>query len=356
MVNESYIKQAVKLAAERQGFCAPNPAVGAVLMKDGQFIAQGAHFACGHAHAEVVAIQKAGTQAVGATLYVSLEPCCHQGRTPPCTDSILQAGIKQVYYAYRDPNPAVAGKGETTLRAAGVDCQYSPCVEADEFYLAYQYWWQHKKPRVTCKLALSLDGKIAGEQGRPIQITGDQTQVFTHHQRMQHDALLTSVQTIIKDNPQMNVRLAGQATISKTVYLLDRQLRLPLDAQIWQTTQKIVLFHQAEVDEKVKAALQQQGADCVQVQSDGLHLDLNEVLAYIGQQGKHSLWVEAGSQLTQSFLTQSLVQQAYFYLATKSLGSKALQAFSEQLDLTQTAKSISWGNVGTDGLCQIVWA
>ncbi len=188
-ISDQYIKKTLTLAEQRRGFCAPNPAVGAVVVKNEKIIGSGAHQQCGEPHAEVLALQAAGEAARGATLYVSLEPCCHWGRTPPCSELIIQSGISAVYYAYRDPNPAVAGQGAEKLRAAGIDCHYVAMPEADDFYASYYYWTEHHRPRVTAKIALSLDSKIAGVNGQPLTITGVPLQQYTHHGRQHSDAL-----------------------------------------------------------------------------------------------------------------------------------------------------------------------
>ena len=233
----TYLRQALTLAEHRRGFCAPNPSVGAVVVKNNQVLASGSHWQGGAAHAEVAVLQQLSSTAKGATLYVTLEPCCHWGKTPPCTDLIIRQQIAEVIYAMRDPNPQVSGQGERILQQAGISCQPVVVEEVTQFYQSYNHWVHSGKPWVTVKLAMSLDGKIAGEGGRPVAITGADLTTHTHQQRKRADAILTTGRTICYDNPQLNVRLVRES-YGKPVYVLDRHLTLPLDAQIFDTAER----------------------------------------------------------------------------------------------------------------------
>ncbi|MGB6976420.1 MAG: bifunctional diaminohydroxyphosphoribosylaminopyrimidine deaminase/5-amino-6-(5-phosphoribosylamino)uracil reductase RibD, partial [Gammaproteobacteria bacterium] len=238
-----YLLEALELAELRRGFCAPNPAVGAVVVKQGRVLATGYHKASGQPHAEAEALGSLGDEARGATLYVTLEPCCHLGKkTPPCTELLIARGIREVYYGFTDPNPQVAGLGAQALQAAGIPCKHVPLASIDEFYQSYAHWWQTRQPWLTAKLALSLDGKIAGAKGKRMNITGAELQQYTHTLRHQADALLTTARTILNDDPQMNVRL-GDKVIAKPLYIIDRELYLPLTARIWQTAKTICILH-----------------------------------------------------------------------------------------------------------------
>src|SRR3990167_7826390 len=205
--HDYYLNEALVLAKKRRGFCAPNPSVGAVIVKNRKMIGSANHWAAGYFHAERQALMEIGKKAKGASLYVTLEPCCHWGKTPPCTDIIIHSGIKKVFYAARDPNPIISGKGIQILKSAGILCEQIKLPAIDLFYQSYYYWTQHHLPWVTAKLAMSLDGKIAGPQGEPVSLTGAQLNTFTHQSRRESDAILTTVNTIIHDDPQMNVRL-----------------------------------------------------------------------------------------------------------------------------------------------------
>lgn len=366
-----YLSQALELAKIRRGFCAPNPSVGAVIVRDNQVLATGYHFAAGHPHAEVDALKKINNEAEGATIYVTLEPCCHVGKTPPCTDALIKAGIKRVIYGYRDPNPIVAGKGEAKLLAAGIECQSIQLPEIDTFYQSYRHWLQTHKPFVTAKIAMTLDGKIADINGQPIQITGALLGQLTHQSRKESDAILTTVKTIIYDNPQLNVRQQNEV-ISKPLYLLDSQLNLPLKARIFNTTQSITVFHSETASIERKKALTSLNVRCIAVNEDALisaaaeHnpnqgrnepkstlLNLNQVIEFIGKDGIHNLWVEAGGHCFRSFFQQSLLQKALIYISPWAMGA-GLSAFSGQtLDFRKG--KINWQPYGQDILCEIHW-
>ena len=172
-VHQQYLKQALALALTRKGYCAPNPSVGAVIVKQGNIIGSGFHWASGFPHAEVVALEGlTPDETDGATIYGTLEPCCHWGKTPPCTDRLIQHHFAKVIYGLSDPNPDVAGKGVAALAEVGIVCEQLTLPEITAFYESYQFWWKYRRPRVIAKLAVSLDGKIALSSGKPISLTG----------------------------------------------------------------------------------------------------------------------------------------------------------------------------------------
>lgn len=352
-----YLQQALELAEIRRGFCAPNPAVGAVVVKDNKILATGMHWACGHAHAEVDALNKIGEEARGATLYVTLEPCCHWGRTPPCSQLLIDRGIKTVFYGLQDPNPKVAGQSQQQLQAANIECIHLPTAAIDRFYQSYIYWTQTQRPWVTAKLAMSLDGKIADPNYQPIAITGPQLQTLTHQQRKRADAILTTAKTILHDDPQLNVRLteaAGTNAISKAIYVLDSQLTTPLSARIFHTASKIVLFHSPDVSSaKIAEFSQQSQTTCVAITLEETKLNLLEVLAYIGKDGIHNLWLEAGGRCFQTFIENKLAHHALLYVASKCLGANAISAFDRAIDFSNYAKKISWKNYGNELVCEM---
>jgi diaminohydroxyphosphoribosylaminopyrimidine deaminase / 5-amino-6-(5-phosphoribosylamino)uracil reductase len=350
-LSNQYMQQALQLAQERRGFCAPNPAVGAVLVKAGKVIAQGTHWACGYPHAEAAALQTVGT-AAGATLYVTLEPCSHHGKTPPCTDLLIRSGIQQVFFGMSDPNPTVSGQGAAILQQAGIDCQLLPSQEIDRFYQSYRYWLKTQLPWVTLKLAISLDGKIAGAHATPVALTGEECRRLTHQLRGHSDALLTTAATIIADNPQLNVRLA-EKTIAKPLYVLDRRLELPVTAQVLHTAQSVTLLHADDAAPSKQRQWQRLNVRCVSVTADSEGLDLPAVLAVIGADGCHDLWVEAGSRCFQAFLTKRLAQRAYLYVAPKILGETAKSGFEQPFDFLASATHIAWQAYGADVVAQI---
>lgn len=348
-----YLLEALSLAQQRRGFCAPNPAVGAVVVKAGRVVASGSHWAAGQPHAEAMAFRDLSPeQAAGSTVYVTLEPCCHLGRTPPCVELLIQRNVKEVIYSYQDPNPLVAGKGEQALKKAGIPCHRVPMPEIDAFYQSYHYWTMYRRPWVTAKIALSLDGKIAGEKGQRIAITGPELQVITHQWRKRSDAILTTAQTIIHDDPQLNVRLQGEVWF-KPVYVLDRNLSIPTDARVFDSSSKITLFYQEGLNSPNLTALIARGAHCISVPVKQNRLDLGAVLQQIGQDGVHDLWVEAGGACFEALIMENLVQRALLYIALKVLGPSAQAGFTQAFDFRQNKQAVDWRQVGQDMLCEV---
>lgn len=340
----NYMREALRLADLRRGFCAPNPSVGAVIVQAAKVIARGLHWASGCAHAELDALRKLEPGAAfGATLYVTLEPCCHIGKTPPCTDAIIASGIKEVVYGLRDPNPLVAGKGEKALLDAGILCRQLELPELDQFYESYCYWQSQGRPWVTAKLALSLDGKIAEADGRPAVITGPELAQFTHQCRKRVDAILTTLRTIQADDPQFNVRL-GDEMLAKPIYVLDRLLAIPREAKIFKTAARVTLFYQASLEVPAWLNL---AAHCVPL------FDWPAVLEQIGRDGIHDLWVEAGGKCFQSLCEHNLLNRGLIYLGAKKLGVEAKTAFSADFDVFSQTQAMSWGMVGGDAVCEL---
>ena len=353
--HRDYLMETLALASERRGFCAPNPSVGAVVVKDGVVLARGRHWAAGWPHAEVEALKDLGGSVRGATLYVSLEPCCHWGKTPPCTERIMASGIREVYYAWQDPNPKVAGKGAEVLNQAGISCELIPLAEAESFYESYAYWVQHQRPLITAKLAMSLDGKIAGPQGLTVLLTGETLRYHTHSWRKRSDAILTTINTLMNDDPQLNVRLAGEV-VPKPVYVLDSQLQLPKTARILTTAATLTLFHAEKVDSKRVRDWVAAGVHCKAVPATSQGLDLMAILNALGQDGWHDVWVEVGGRAFQAFLQQRLLHRAFFYIAPILLGEQALSAFSAPIPLLENAIHRQWRAMGEDGLYELEFA
>lgn len=340
--HKTFLLQTLRLAENRLGFCAPNPSVGAVVVKNNEIISTGFHIGAGHPHAEVVALDKIGDRAKDAVLYVSLEPCCHYGKTPPCIDRIKQAGISAVYFGCLDPNPLVSGKGAAFLNHAGIPCEPIALPEIDLFYMPYIYWTKNKKPFVTAKLALSQDYKIADEH-----ITGKECDLLTHHHRKQSDALLTTINTILQDNPNMNARLDNKI-ISKPIYILDSRARLPLHATIWRTAKSITIFHAENAAPSAITQLTKQGARCIAVSHHQDGLDLNMILNHIGQDGFHTVWIEAGAQCFYAFLKQNLLHRVFIYVSPTLLGEKTHSTKVDLALLNKQAKQCEKNQCGRD--------
>ncbi len=264
---------------------------------------------------------------------------------------MIAAGIRKVVYAYCDPNPRVAGAGIAQLEAAGICCQHVPLEEINAFYASYTFWQEQQLPTVTAKLAISLDAKIAGPNGVPLAITGDALQQYTHQLRHTRDAILTSFNTVTADNPAYTVRI--DETVKKPVYLLDSNAAYALERQLTQTAKSLTLFHAETVSLEQTAHLRDAGIRCVPVPLNKGRLCLNTVLQHIGRDGVHDLLVEAGGRCFEAFVSENLVQKAIVYIAPKTLGADALNAFSgaDPVDLFQGAASTEWKQVGSDMVC-----
>ncbi len=350
-MHTQFLQQALDLAQTQLGFCAPNPSVAALIVCEDQVIAEGVHKGPGTAHAEAVALQHAGKSARGATLYVTLEPCNHQGKTPPCTLAIINAGIKHVIYAFADPNPNVAGAGCETLLAAGIQCDQHSLPEIDLFYRYYRYWCATHKPWITAKLALSLDGKIAGPEGQALTLTGKAFQQYTHSQRRQADALFTTATTIKNDDPQFNVRLP-EMSCPKPLFILDPDLVLAGAYQIDQTTTSITAFHNENCSPERVEAYQALGRDCIPLKAEQHILQFDQIFAIIGQRGMHYVWLEAGGHCLQHLLQQKALNCLLLAVAPKVIGSRATAAFTQAIDLTKQTQSQRWFQVGDDMICE----
>ncbi len=349
-MHKSFLMTTLELAKKQRGHCAPNPCVGAIIVKNNTIIAKGLHICPGKAHAERIAIEQAGADAEGATLYVSLEPCSHSGRTPPCVNAIIQAKIKTVFFAYQDPNPLVCGKGQAALQQAGIVCEHIALDEINHFYRSYHYWHLHKKPWITVKIAMSLDAKIAFP-GKKVLLSHEKTHRLTHQLRRTSDAILTTINTVLVDNPQMNAR-CDQETLAKTVYVLDSQLRFPGDARLLETTKQLILLHSQSACLHNKKALEALGIRCISIEAEDDGLSLSAATRKIGADGIHDLWVEAGANCNSNLLKQQLANEMYLYITPKILGKHGINAFTEGMPLFKKYFSQSnWQLSGDD----MVW-
>ena len=349
--NLRYMSRALGLAKIQQGFCAPNPSVGAVVVKNGQIIAEGYHLGPGCAHAELDALNKIRKKAEGATLYVTLEPCCTYGRTPPCTELLIQCGIKKVVFGFYDPNPNVASKGIAALKNAGIECEYCPLPEVDVFYQPYNYWHQTQLPWVIAKLALSLDAKISADAFEQTSISSEALQVYTHQQRKSADAILTTAQTILIDNPQLNVRLNAQ-TVAKPIYILDRELKMSLSANIISHAKNITVFHAPDISKKSLVSFTRKNIRCIPINVIKDKLSWDEIIKYIGKEGVHYIWVEAGARCFESLALSPYLCAGMLYFSPKILGSEAYPAFSNK-ELLKNVKQVTWETIGSESICHL---
>lgn len=348
------LEKALHLARQRKGFCAPNPAVGAIVAKKSEILASGHHWGPSHLHAEIEALKQLPPgQAQEADLYVTLEPCCHHGKTPPCTEAIIQSGISRVFYGLKDPDKRVSGKGIALLEAAGIICKHIALPEIDDFYAGYQCWQTDQRPRVTAKLALSIDGKIAGLAGKPLKISGQVADAFTHQQRKEADALLTTARTVQQDDPRLDVRLA-EGIFQKPVYILDRQLSTLLTARVFETAAEVILFHAEGVCAEKITGFQAKGATCIAVplsHEGGLAWD--SIFKEMGKRYVQEVWVEAGARCFESLVLGGYLEQAYLYVSSKYIGSSGVAAFFNHEGLFERVKKSQWQVLGEDAVCRL---
>jgi diaminohydroxyphosphoribosylaminopyrimidine deaminase/5-amino-6-(5-phosphoribosylamino)uracil reductase len=316
--DDQWMQRAVELAECGRGCVEPNPLVGAVVVRDGRMVGEGWHERYGQAHAEVNAFAAAGAAARGASLYVTLEPCCHHGKTPPCTDAILRAGIQRVVVAMLDPFPQVAGQGAAILRAAGVtvDCGVLE-AEARRLNAPYLTLVEKGRPYVLAKWAMTLDGKIATRTGESQWISNEESRRRVHQLRGRMDAILVGIGTALMDDPQLTARPPGPRTAMRIV--LDRQCRLPLSTQLARTARTVatlVATTSAAPPEAI-AALEAQGCEVLRL------ADLESLLAELGRRRMTNVLVEGGSGVLGSFLDARLIDEVHVFLASRLIGGAA---------------------------------
>lgn len=339
-MHEQFLMISLAKARERSGYCFPNPAVGAVIVHQGNVVVQENHYAWGAPHAEQNAIESFLKQGFkvdeSTTLYVTLEPCNHWGKTPPCTSAIVESGIKKVIYAYKDPNPLVSQKDtEQLLRDQGIECKAVRVEAIDRFYEPYYFWTKTRRPFVTFKIAQSLDGKIAKEGGSPVALSKEPLTSFTHNKRNSADALLTSATTILNDDPQLNVRLVDKI-IAKPIIVLDSKLRLSGQERIFKTARKVYLLH----SDKITPNTQYENTQLVALPLEKELFSLKLMLEFLGKEFSfHHLFVEAGGTLFASFLAEKMINRAYVYVVPTFLGSNGVSVYSgnEAIHLTDSS-------------------
>ena len=317
---------ALSLARLAQGQVSPNPAVGAVIVKNEVVIGQGYTQPPGSDHAEIVALKQAGRRARGATLYVTLEPHCYQGRTPPCTRAIIEAGIAEVHIATLDPNPLVSGQGQAGLQQAGIQIFLSEHAdEAVELNEAYNKFITTGMPFVTVKFAASLDGKIATRTGDSKWITGEAARKHVQHLRYFSDAVMTGANTIIADDPRLTVRLAikgGIAHKQPLKIIIDGLGRTPPQAMIFNEPGKTLLVLGKNLPPEVKRPLAATGAELIELPSEAGIVDLTQLMSALGKRQITSILVEAGGILLGSLFDAGLVDKVVAFLAPIIIGGE----------------------------------
>ena len=330
MQDEIYMARAMKLAQRGRFTTHPNPNVGCVIVNDGEIVGEGFHYRAGEPHAEVHALRMAGEKARGATAYVTLEPCSHHGRTPPCTEALLAAGIRRVVAAMADPNPLVAGRGLAQLQAAGVAVDVGLMAdEAHELNIGFVSRMTRKRPWVRLKAAASLDGKTALQNGESQWITGPQARQDGHCWRARACAILSGIGTVRKDDPQLNVRGVDTSRQPLKV-IVDSRLELSPAARLLEVGNVLLVSAGqavAEVAERA-AALRERGAEILDLPDGKGRVDLHALLHELAQRGLNEVHVEAGSRLNGALLAAGLVDEVLLYLAPCLLGDTARGLFA----------------------------
>lgn len=319
--NEKYMRLALELAANAVGRTSPNPLVGAVVVKDNRVVGCGWHRKAGTPHAEVHALRQAGELARGAEVYVTLEPCSHYGRTPPCAKALIEAGVKKVYAALLDPNPKVAGRGFKMLEDAGIEVEYGFLEDAarrqNEVFLK---WIEHNKPFIAMKAAMTLDGKIATVSGQSKWITNETSRRYGYKLRDMYDAIMVGINTVKEDNPSLTARVEGGRNPVRIV--LDSSLDIDLNANVVMDKEAKTIIATTDLAERAKmAALENMGVQVLVVDKDKHnHVDIVKLMDILGRQKICSILAEGGATLHGSLVENHLVDRVYFFIAPKIVG------------------------------------
>ncbi|MBT3363932.1 MAG: bifunctional diaminohydroxyphosphoribosylaminopyrimidine deaminase/5-amino-6-(5-phosphoribosylamino)uracil reductase RibD [Chloroflexi bacterium] len=317
-----YMAQALKQAKQALGTVSPNPAVGAIIVKDNQIVGEGYTQPPGQDHAEKVALKAAGTNANGAIMYVTLEPCCHHGKTPPCTTDIIAAGIAEVHIATPDPNLLVAGKGVAALEAAGIKT-YMAGSEHEAIHLieAYIKFITTKRPFITAKYAMSLDGKIATETGDSKWISNEASRDHVQQMRYEADAVMVGVGTVLTDNPRLSVRIGDDDIRAlKTKIIVDTKGKTPINAQLFKEPGKVLIATTDLIEAAREKQYEQLGAEVLKLtQTDGL-VDLDGLMSALGERDITSVIAEGGGIILGSLFDRGLVDKVAAFIAPKIVG------------------------------------
>jgi len=352
-----YMQLALALGRRGQGRTWPNPAVGAVVVKDGVIVGRGWTQPGGRPHAEPEALRRAGEAARGATLYVTLEPCSHFGKSPPCADAIIAAGIARVVSAIEDPNPEVGGQGHARLRAAGIAVDVGLCAEeAARDHAGHFMRVSKKRPFVILKFAVSADDKIAAVGHRPVAITGEAAKARVHLLRAQSDAILVGIGTVLADDPMLTCRLPGLEAQSPVRVVLDRALRLSGDSRLVHSARQTPLWVMTSNVSEAPAAMKlgAAGAQVLRVpvaEGSSPGLELKSVSNALAERGITRLMVEGGARVASSFLSAGLVDEVWLLRGPAEIGADGIPALDAQ-PLSTITQSPRWRARATEALGQ----
>ena len=317
------MRRALRLAAKGAGNVSPNPMVGAVIVKNGKIIAEGYHRKAGERHAEIAALEKAGRKVVNSTMYVNLEPCTHYGKTPPCVEKIISAGLKRVVIAMKDPNPLVCGKGIKKLKNAGIETEVGLFQEeAESLNEIFIKFIKTGKPFVIVKTAMTLDGKIAAaKQGDSKWISGEKSRKFAHKLRSQVDGILVGINTVVKDDPQLNVRYLRSLHQPKRI-IVDSRCRIPLDAKVLSENGDIIIAVAEGCLPGRMGKLKKIGVEVLVVKGSGARVNLTELMSELGKRNVASILIEGGGEIIAGALSSGIVDKLFFFIAPKLIGGR----------------------------------
>lgn len=344
--HEHYMKLAIELAKKAEGRTSPNPVVGAVVIKGGRIVGKGYHKRAGMPHAEIEALRQAGGRAKGATLYVTLEPCDHFGRTPPCTDAIVLSGIKETVIAMKDPNPLNNGRGIKKLNRWGIKTTVGTLeAEAADMNKPYLKWIKTAMPYITVKVAQSLDGKIAAWTGDSHWISCEESRHIVHGLRGTADAVMVGVNTVLKDDPLLTNRSgAGKQPVRIVV---DSALKTPLSSKLVRTSKDVplIIATTERSPEKKRDALADKGAEVITVRSKDGRVDMRAFLKILGQRGVTHVMVEGGGELIASLTGSRLADRFLFFIAPKLVGGRSAPTSVEGAGISRIRDALMMRNI-----------
>ena len=318
-----YMREAFDLARKGRSLASPNPMVGAVLVRDGEVVGRGFHTYAGVDHAEAIALAEAGERARGATLYLNLEPCAHRGRTPPCADALIRAGVARVVAPIADPNPLVAGEGFRKLREAGVEVEMATefAAEAEKLNQPFLHFMRTGRPLVTLKTAITLDGKISAPDDNRGWITSERARAHVQELRHDHDAILTGIGTVLADDCLLTDRTGLARSRPLLRIVMDSQLRLPLDSKMVRSAAgDLVVVATSAASTDRRAALERLGVKVLTLDAPGGRANLTALVEWLGREQRLSLMIEAGSKVNWTAFETECVDRIFFYYGPKILG------------------------------------
>ncbi|WP_040205964.1 bifunctional diaminohydroxyphosphoribosylaminopyrimidine deaminase/5-amino-6-(5-phosphoribosylamino)uracil reductase RibD [Neobacillus jeddahensis] len=344
MNDEFYMQLALKNAQAMKGQTDPNPMVGAVIVNDNRIVGVGAHMKAGEPHAEIHALRMAGDHAKDGTIYVTLEPCSHHGRTGPCAVAIVEAGIKKVVIATLDPNPVVSGNGVKILEDAGIEVVTGVCeTESRQMNEVFNKFIVAKKPFVTLKAATTLDGKIATHTASSKWITSVDARQDVHQLRSEHLAILVGVNTVIHDDPELTSRIPGGRNPIRVI--MDSSLRIPLDAKVVTDKKAETWIFTSEAYDKDKRAQLEEKGVSVFVTSGARSVDAADMMTILGEKLVSSLFIEGGGTINAALLEQKLIDKVVLYIAPKLVGGQNAPTFLEGTGIEQMSDAIELANM-----------